>query len=196
MWYGVAVLFAKSNLLGEGREALTCDSLSWKNLSHSKRALIIFMVLLLFYSQLAHIVIAISYRFPAALSEMLVQNTGSDLYLLPALPRDKWPHGCVKGLKARGGVTVNICWKEGSLHEALLWSSSSQNSLARLRYGGQAATISISPGQVYRFSRDLKCLKTWPLWECACAGFAIWRKNLLRGKFSESSVRTGNSQFR
>ena len=104
------------------------------------------------------------HRFPAALSEMLVQSTGTDLYLLPALPRNKWPHGCVKGLKARGGVTVNISWKEGSLHEALLWSSSGLNSLAKLHYGDQTATISISSGQVYRFSRDLKCLKTWTLW--------------------------------
>ncbi|XP_062205578.1 alpha-L-fucosidase 2-like isoform X2 [Phragmites australis] len=104
-----------------------------------------------------------NFGFPAALSEMLVQSTGNDLYLLPSLPRNKWPHGCVKGLKARGGVTVNICWKEGSLHEALLWSSSDQNSLARLHYGDQTTTISLSPGQVYRFSRDLKCFKAWSL---------------------------------
>ncbi|KAJ1286965.1 hypothetical protein BS78_03G393100 [Paspalum vaginatum] len=104
-----------------------------------------------------------NFGFPAALSEMLVQSTGTDLYLLPALPRNKWPHGCVKGLKARGGVTVNISWKEGSLHEALLWSSSGQNSLARLHYGGQTATFSLSLGQVYRLSKDLRCLGSWPL---------------------------------
>ncbi|ONM00980.1 Alpha-L-fucosidase 2 [Zea mays] len=94
---------------------------------------------------------------------MLVQSTGTDLYLLPALPRNKWPQGYVKGLKARGGVTVNISWKEGSLHEALLWSSGGQNTLSRLHYGDQIATVSLSSGQVYRFSMDLKCLKTWPL---------------------------------
>uniref|UniRef100_A0A0E0IQS3 Uncharacterized protein n=1 Tax=Oryza nivara TaxID=4536 RepID=A0A0E0IQS3_ORYNI len=104
-----------------------------------------------------------NFGFPAALSEMLVQSTGSDLYLLPALPRDKWPQGCVKGLKARGGVTINIRWEEGSLHEALLWSSSSQNSRIKLHYGDQVGTISVSPCQVYRFSKDLKCLKTWAL---------------------------------
>jgi hypothetical protein len=121
-----------------------------------------------------------SYRFPAALSEMLVQSTGSDLYLLPALPRDKWPQGSVKGLKARGGLTVNIMWKEGSLHEALLWSGSSQNSLAWVHYGGHTATIGVSPGQVYRLNSDLKCLKTWPLWEYTYIGSAIGRHNLLR----------------
>uniref|UniRef100_J3N1V5 Glycosyl hydrolase family 95 N-terminal domain-containing protein n=2 Tax=Oryza brachyantha TaxID=4533 RepID=J3N1V5_ORYBR len=104
-----------------------------------------------------------NFGFPAALSEMLVQSTGSDLYLLPALPRNKWPQGCVKGLKARGGVTINISWKEGSLHEALLWSNSSQNSVEKLHYGGQVAPISVWPGQVHMFSKDLKCLKTWAL---------------------------------
>ena len=52
------------------------------------------------------------FSFSAAIAEMLVQNTVNDLYLLPALPRDKWADGCVKGLKARGGVAVNICCKE------------------------------------------------------------------------------------
>ncbi|KAG8091510.1 hypothetical protein GUJ93_ZPchr0012g18894 [Zizania palustris] len=104
-----------------------------------------------------------NFGFPAALSEMLVQSTGSDLYLLPALPRDRWPQGCVKGLMARGGVTINISWKEGSLHEALLWSTGSQNSLAKLHYAGQVTRISVSPGLVYRFSKELKCLKTWAL---------------------------------
>ncbi|VAI08539.1 unnamed protein product [Triticum turgidum subsp. durum] len=106
-----------------------------------------------------------NFGFPAALCEMLVQSTGSDLYLLPALPRDKWPHGSVKGLRARGGLTVNICWKEGSLHEALVWSGSSGNSpaLARIHYGDHAAVISASPGQVYRFNSELKCLETWQL---------------------------------
>ncbi|KAL6854381.1 hypothetical protein ACP4OV_019284 [Aristida adscensionis] len=107
-----------------------------------------------------------NFGFPAALSEMLVQSTVNQavhLYLLPALPRDKWPHGCVKGLKARGNVTVNICWNEGSLHEALLWSNNMQNSIALVHYGDQTATINLSPGHVYSLSRDLKCLKNWPL---------------------------------
>jgi hypothetical protein len=100
---------------------------------------------------------------------MLVQSTGNDLYLLPAIPRDKWPYGCVKGLRARGGLTVNICWKEGSFHEALLWSSSGQNSFAmlNLHYGDQTASIRLSPGQVYRLGTNLKCVsvKNLTLWE-------------------------------
>jgi alpha-L-fucosidase 2 len=142
----------------EPRQAKTSYNLKWSILANNKEKNLLFKE-----HQVVHVLMIFCYRFPAALSEMLVQSTGTDLYLLPALPRSKWPHGCVKGLKARGGVTVNISWKEGSLYEALLWSSSGQNSFARLHYADQTAAISLSSGQVYRFSRDLKCLKTWPL---------------------------------
>ncbi|KAE8008055.1 hypothetical protein FH972_004603 [Carpinus fangiana] len=105
-----------------------------------------------------------NFGFSAAVAEMLVQSTVKDLYLLPALPRDKWASGCVKGLKARGGMTVNICWKEGDLHEVGLWSKD-QNSLTRLHYRGTTVTASISSGRIYTFNRQLKCLKTFSLWE-------------------------------
>lgn len=32
----------------------------------------------------------------AAIAEMLVESTAEDLYLLLALPQDKWADGCVK----------------------------------------------------------------------------------------------------
>lgn len=93
---------------------------------------------------------------------MLVQSTAEDLYLLPALPRDKWANGCVKGLKARGKLTVNICWKEGDLREVGLWSNE-QNSLKRLHYRGTTVKANLSPGRVYTFNRTLKCIKKQPL---------------------------------
>lgn len=101
-------------------------------------------------------------RFSAAVSEMLVQSTTKDLYLLPALPRNKWANGCVKGLKARGGVTVNICWQEGDLHEVGLWTKE-QNSLIRLHYRGTKVTANLSFGRVYTFNRQFKCVKTYTL---------------------------------
>lgn len=96
--------------------------------------------------------------FSAAVAEMLVQSTVKDLYLLPALPRDKWGSGCVKGLKARGRVTVNICWKEGDLHEVGLWSKE-QNSVKRIHYRGRTVTANISIGRVYTFNNKLKCVR-------------------------------------
>ncbi|XP_078164084.1 1,2-alpha-L-fucosidase isoform X1 [Carex rostrata] len=104
-----------------------------------------------------------NFGFTAGIAEILVQSTEQELHLLPALPRDKWPNGCVKGLKARGRVTVNICWKKGQLHEALVWCDNDQNNLERLRYGNQVAPLTLVGGKVYRFDADLNCLKNWPL---------------------------------
>ncbi|KAL0422572.1 UNVERIFIED_CONTAM: Alpha-L-fucosidase 2 [Sesamum latifolium] len=100
-----------------------------------------------------------NFGFSAAVAEMLVQSTVKDLYLLPALPRDKWPNGCVKGLKARGGVTISVCWSVGDLEEVGLWSNNS-NTVKRLHYRGTTATTNISSGRVYTFNKHLKCIKT------------------------------------
>ncbi|XP_058070024.1 alpha-L-fucosidase 2-like isoform X2 [Magnolia sinica] len=99
-----------------------------------------------------------NFGFAAAIAEMLVQSTEKDLYLLPALPRDKWASGCVKGLKARGGVTVNICWREGKLHEAGLWAEN-QNWQRRLHYNGTVSVFRFSAGTIYTLDGQLKCLK-------------------------------------
>ncbi|XP_062024844.1 alpha-L-fucosidase 2 [Rosa rugosa] len=100
-----------------------------------------------------------NFGFSAAVAEMLVQSTVKDLYLLPALPRDKWANGCVKGLKARGGVTVNICWSEGDLHEVGIWSKDN-NTVKKLHYRGNTVTANISSGRIYTFNRQLKCVRT------------------------------------
>ncbi|QHN79798.1 alpha-L-fucosidase 2-like isoform X1 [Arachis ipaensis] len=100
-----------------------------------------------------------NFGFSAAVAEMLVQSTMKDLYLLPALPRDKWPNGCVTGLKARGGITVNICWKEGELHEVGLWSGN-QKSLVRVHHRETMVLTDLSPDIVYSCNSRLKCVKT------------------------------------
>ena len=45
---------------------------------------------------------------------MLLQSDGENIYLLPALP-DKWKNGSVKGLAAKGNVTVDIAWADGKV---------------------------------------------------------------------------------
>lgn len=100
-------------------------------------------------------------RFSAAVAEMLVQSSVKDLYLLPALPREKWESGCVKGLKVRGGLTVSVCWSGGDLDEVGIWSNSGGgNGLKRLHYRGTTATVSISSGRRYTFSHYLECVDT------------------------------------
>lgn len=51
----------------------------------------------------------------AAIAEMLVRREGDTVYLLPALPKAWAASGSVKGLKLRGGITVDINWVNGEV---------------------------------------------------------------------------------
>lgn len=50
----------------------------------------------------------------SAIADMLVQDRGGEVKLLPALP-PKWSEGSVKGLRIKGNKTVDISWKDGAV---------------------------------------------------------------------------------
>jgi alpha-L-fucosidase 2 len=80
----------------------------------------------------------------AGIAEMLVQSHAGEIHLLPALP-SAWPTGRVRGLRARGGVVVDIEWRNGALHEASLVSAQART--MRVRVGDGTREHRLRAGQ-------------------------------------------------
>ncbi|HTM78959.1 MAG TPA: glycoside hydrolase family 95 protein [Devosia sp.] len=78
----------------------------------------------------------------AGILEMLVQSGDGTLHLLPALPA-AWPAGSVTGIRARGGLTVDLHWAAGQLVTASLTASSARSIMVSC--GDRSRSINVSP---------------------------------------------------
>ncbi|HEV8315470.1 MAG TPA: glycoside hydrolase N-terminal domain-containing protein, partial [Burkholderiaceae bacterium] len=76
----------------------------------------------------------------AGILEMIVQSWGGEIHLLPALPR-AWPEGALHGVRARGGVALDIDWRAGRLVRVRL-RGPARATLA-LRHRGQRLQLSL-----------------------------------------------------
>src|SRR5690625_2214292 len=77
----------------------------------------------------------------AALAECLLQSHADGLDLLPALP-PHLPDGDVRGLRARGGLTVDLSWHDRSLTAACLTSVSGAQTV-RVRHNDHQTTVDV-----------------------------------------------------
>jgi len=79
----------------------------------------------------------------AGIAEMLLQSHTDEIELLPALPK-AWPAGSVKGLRARGDVTVDIAWKDGKLVSYRLRAAHPHP--VKVRVNGEVTTVTPKKG--------------------------------------------------
>ncbi|RZL59700.1 MAG: glycoside hydrolase family 95 protein, partial [Pedobacter sp.] len=91
----------------------------------------------------------------AGIAEMIVQSHQGYIDLLPALP-DAIPFGEIKGVKARGGLELNIKWNNGKLENVEV--KSKVGGTCVIRYKNQMISIATKPEGVYKLSGDLKTL--------------------------------------
>ena len=68
------------------------------------------------------------------MAEMIVQSRPGEIEILPALP-SAWPSGRLKGVRARGGLSMDIEWD--AMRPTYVRVRGAPGSAARLRHGDQ-----------------------------------------------------------
>jgi alpha-L-fucosidase 2 len=105
----------------------------------------------------------------AGVAEMLLQSHAGEIELLPALPA-AWSDGAFRGLRARGGVELDLEWSAAQARNATLRAGSAERlrlraprgqQLAEIRSAGRrlpfreqdgAAVFDVAPGASYALS--------------------------------------------
>lgn len=80
----------------------------------------------------------------AGVAEMLIQSHNDEVHILPALP-DVWIKGEIRGLRARGGITVDIKWEDNKLTAATFVAD--QDMRVKVRYRNKTKHLRLKKGK-------------------------------------------------
>jgi alpha-L-fucosidase 2 len=90
-----------------------------------------------------------NFGYTAGIAEALLQSYEEGIIrLIPGLPT-LWQTGEVKGLKARGNITVDMKWKKGTLESAVLLSP--QNTTTSIFYKNRPYAVTLKEGIPFHF---------------------------------------------
>ena len=86
-----------------------------------------------------------NFGYTAGIAEMLIQSHENDIIrVLPALP-SAWRSGSFKGIKARGGYTLDMEWLDGGLQHLSVYSK--YGGEVKLLYDQVIRSFEMSPGE-------------------------------------------------
>jgi alpha-L-fucosidase 2 len=97
----------------------------------------------------------------SGVTEMLMQSHRKDsqgryiIDLLPALP-SAWPSGSIAGLRARGGLGVDITWKDGKLAQASI--TGLRDGPCTVRYAGKVVQLNVQANKSVGLNENLASL--------------------------------------
>ncbi|MEN8157295.1 MAG: glycoside hydrolase family 95 protein [Bacteroidota bacterium] len=90
-----------------------------------------------------------NFGFTAGVAEMLLQShEANTVRILPALP-PHWESGYIEGLRARGGLTVDIHWSKNQLDRVVIRSGADHE--FDLRYGESVIPVVIEKNKVFTY---------------------------------------------
>jgi alpha-L-fucosidase 2 len=99
-----------------------------------------------------------NYGITAGITEMLLQSHETDskgnvvIELIPALPK-AWENGSVTGLRARGGLVVDISWRKGKLVDVKVKSIKNKPATFTIRLSRKTLDVKLIKNQIWRFGK-------------------------------------------
>ncbi|MFD7154253.1 glycoside hydrolase N-terminal domain-containing protein [Kribbella sp. NPDC059898] len=84
----------------------------------------------------------------AGIAEMLLQSHTGELEIFPALP-DAWPEGSITGLRARGGIAVDLTW---SATKATAVLTPDRDTTVVVRHGARREEVSLTANAPYTWT--------------------------------------------